>query len=691
MLRVRLSYQRQASIWAALLLFCFTSLFTVPAFSQAGLTLIAGDTSGPGAVDATGATARFRIPAAIAVDAGENVYVADTGNHTIRKVTSGGGVSTLAGSAGMIGSVDGPQNTSRFNTPIGIAVDTAGNVYVADTGNHIIRKVSPSGVTITVAGTAQVAGSTDGTGAAARFNAPTGIAVDAANNLYVADAFNHTIRKVSPAGAVTTLAGMPHISGSDNGTGQAAQFNTPVGIAVDKAGNLYVADAGNNIVRKIDGTGVVTTVAGMTGIPAANDGIGAAAGFNTPFGIASDNAGNVLVADTGNFTVRRIGADGIVTTVAGSAGNFGNEDGGASARFSAPYGIAVSPSGVAYVADTGSHNIRSISLAGEVTTYAGPLPGKGSVDGAGAVARFNIPFGIARDVSGSLYVSDTGSHTIRKIATSGVVTTLAGATNSPGTADGSGNASQFNFPYGIAVDTVGNLYVADTGNHAIRKITATGVVITLAGVSGQAGNADGAGPDARFNTPVGIAVDSAGTVYVADTGNHTIRKITPAGVVSTLAGVAGSFSSGADGIGPAARFNTPLGITSDLAGNLYVADSGNHTIRKVNATGEVSTIAGSVETAGIADGNGRQAQFNTPVGIVVDTVGTVYIADTVNQTIRKLTPAGDVTTIAGTPNVRGIALGALPGNLDFPVGLTLIGPTSLAVTSGNSVIKLTLQ
>ncbi|WP_420799694.1 hypothetical protein [Noviherbaspirillum saxi] len=484
---------------------------------------------------------------------------------------------------------------------------------------------------------------------------------------------------------------MPHISGSDDGTGQAARFNTPVGIAVDTAANVYVADAGNNTVRRIDGAGVVTTLAGMTGIPAANDGIGTIAGFNTPFGIAADNTGNLWVADTGNFTVRRISADGTVTTFAGIAGSFGNEDGTAEARFNAPYGIAVNPSGGLYIADTGNHTVRGISLAGAVTTYAGPLPGGGSMDGTGAAARFTIPFGIAAEASGTLYVSDTGNHSIRKISPAGTVATFAGTAGSPGAADGSGVASQFNLPYGIAVDTIGNVYVADTGNHVIRKITGTGVVTTMAGVAGQAGNADGTGLDARFNTPAGIAVDSAGTVYVADTGNHTIRKVTSTGVVSTLAGVPGSFSSGADGTGPAARFNTPLGIASDPGGTLYVADSGNHTIRKVSPAGVVSTVAGSVETAGSLDGNGRQAQFNTPVGIAVDAAGTIYVADTGNHTIRRLTPAGDVTTIAGTPNVGGVALGALPGNLDFPVGLALSGPNSMAVTSGNSVIKLSLQ
>jgi len=542
--------------------------------------------------------AELSSPEGIAVSSdGGTIYVADSGNNVIRKIVIAAGgsasMSTLAGSLGTSGSADGTGTAASFSYPVGIAVDARGNLYVADTDNSTIRKITSAGVVSTLAGTAGTVGSADGTGLAASFEYPEGIAVDASGNLYVADSGNSTIRKITPANVVSTLAGTAGTVGSADGTGSAASFDYPEGIAVDASGNLYVADTYNSTIRKITPAGGVSTIAGTAGTQDSTDGTGAAARFNRPSGITVDSSGNLYVADSHNSTIRKITSAGVVSTVAGTAEYYGSADGtGTAASFSEPTGIAVDASGNLYVADTYNSTIRKITSAGVVSTVAGTAGNYGSSDGTGSAASFSEPVGIAVDASGNLYVADAGNNTIRKITSAGVVSTLAGTAGNYGSADGAGTAASFDSPEGIAVDASGNLYVADAGNNTIRKITSAGVVSTLAGTAGNYGSADGAGTAASFYDPVGIALDASGNLYVADLHNNTIRKITSAGVVSTLAGTAGNYGS-ADGTGTAASFYDPVGITVDASGNLYVADLGNSLVRKITSEGVVTTIIGN--------------------------------------------------------------------------------------------------
>jgi sugar lactone lactonase YvrE len=307
----------------------------------------------------------------------------------------------------------------------------------------------------------------------------------------------------------------------------------------------------------------------------------------------------------------------MVSTFAGGEGGFADGIGG-DARFLGPFSIAIDAAGNLYVADTVNDRIRKITPAGEVSTLAGGE--EGFADGVGSDARFNKPSGIASDAAGNLYVADTFNHRIRKITPAGEVSTLAGGDE--GFADGIGSDAMLKRPFGITSDAAGNLYVADTENHRIRKITPAGVVSTLA---------DGVGDDAKFDDPSGIASDAAGNLYVANTANNRIRKITPAGAVSTLAGGERGF---ADGVGSDAKFYWPSGITIDAAGNLYVADYRNHRIRKITPTGEVSTLAGGEK--GFADGVGSDAKFDHPFGVTIDAVGNLYVTDTLNHRIRKI-------------------------------------------------------
>ena len=651
----------------------------------------------PGAVatsiDATGSAAQFSAPRGIAVDSSGNVYVADSSNHTVRKVTAAGVVTTLAGTAGTTGTAQ--STPAKFHEPFGVATDSAGNVYVADTNNNAIRKITPAGVVTTLAGGSGM-GSTDGTGSAAKFAEPHGVVLDTSGNVYVTDYVNMTIRKVTPAGVVTTLAGSPGVEGFVNGTGTAARFKSLQGIAIDTSGNLFIADSGNRSIRKVTPAGVVTTFvdgtngqlgtprgivmdstgtlyvtdysnhviyrvtsagavsrfagfergAGVAPQPGSTDGTTATALFNAPSAVAVDSAGNLYIADTSNNTVRKI-ASGNVTTLAGQAGRSSSVDGkGSAARFEDPYAVAVDGSGIVYVADATDHSIRKITTDGTVTTFAGRPGTFGSSDGTGTAALFKNPQGIAADSAGNVYVADTGNATVRKITSFGVVTTLAGSAGSPGNVDATGPTARFSSPYGIAVDGAGTVYVVDSNVNIVRKITAAGVVTTLAGSFGQIGLVDGTGAAARFAVPFDIAVDTAGNLYICDHGNHAIRKITPAGVVTTLAG--SGLPGKVDGTGSAALFKFPAGISVDSTGYVYVADTDNQVIRKISPAGVVTMIAGS--GIGSADGVGTLATFNNPKDVAVDSSGNVYVVDRGNHTIRKGTLATTATT--------SVALGA---------------------------------
>lgn len=324
--------------------------------------------------------------------------------------------------------------------------------------------------------------------------------------------------------------------------------------------------------------------------------------------------------------------DTLVSTMAGSGTSGFANGAGTVASFNAPNGVAVDSSGNVYVADLGNQAIRKVTSSGVVSTLAG-TGAQGFANGPGTSASFSNPTGTAVDSAGNVYVADAGNHAIRKISSSGVVSTLAG-TGISGFVNDSGTAASFNNPNGVAVDGMGTVYVADTDNHVIRKITSSGVVSTLAG-SGVAGFLNGAGSAAMLNAPRGVAVDSTGNVYVGDTQNNAVRKITSDGVVSTLAG--SSTSGFVNGTGTAATFNAPRGVAVDIAGSVYVADLGNQAIRKITASGLVSTHAGMINS-GFVNGDGAQARFNAPNAVAVNSAGTVYVGDTQNNVIRKIAP-----------------------------------------------------
>ena len=514
-----------------------------------GLRLIAGGLGGPGDFDGVGAAARFRSPAGITTDGAGHLFVTDVVRNVIRKIDLATGlVTTLAGTPGQAGSDDGLGSAARFNCPDGITSDGAGHLFVADSCNSTIRKVViATGAVTTFAG---VPGGSVDDGVAGPFSFPVGITLDGAGNLYVTDM--HAVRKVVIAtGTVTTLAGSPSDSGSVDGIGTAARFNTPVGITHDGAGNLFVADLWNSTIRRIViARAEVTTLAGFPGKTGGADGTGAAARFGDPAGIAFDGAGHLFVVELGGFTpfgstIRKVDiAIGEVTTLAGLAGKSGSADGtGAAARFDNPRGIASDGDGDLFIADTDNFAIRKVVIAdASVSTLAGGPASLGSEDGVGAAARFSAPRAMASDGGGNVFVSEFGSFAIRKVViATGEVSTLAGAVNDHGSDDGVGATARFDEIDALATDNAGNLFVADRGNHNIRRIViGTGEVSTVAGAAGQASSRDGVGAAALFCVPEGLATDDVGNLFVADQWNHTIRRIVIATrAVTTFAGSPG--------------------------------------------------------------------------------------------------------------------------------------------------------
>ena len=365
-------------------------------------------------VNITAATSTsYTTPATVLADSGKRLRAVFT--NALGSVNSNGAVLTVTAA------VAGTAVLAPGTEPFGVAVDAAGNLYLANF-NQTISKITPAGVLTTVAGVAGSVGTADGTGSAARFNSPLGIAVDTAGNLYVADSTNHTIRKITPAGVVSTLAGLAGSAGSANGAGSAARFSQPIGIAVTVAGTIYVGDASNRTIRSITSTGVVSTLAGLAGIGGSTDGSGSAARFGRPVGVAVDAAGTLYVSDQTNDTVRAITPGGMVSTLAGLAGNPGIADGSSAARFNDPWGAAVDAAGNVYVADRLSHTIRKITPAAVVSTLAGLAGSFGSANGTGSEARFQNPRSLAVDAAGNIYVADSGNNAIRKITPAGVVT-----------------------------------------------------------------------------------------------------------------------------------------------------------------------------------------------------------------------------------------------------------------------------
>ncbi len=635
-------------------------------------------------------------PVATATDTSGNVYFVSV--NCVFKVDQALNLNLVAGNSTTGYSGDGgPAASAQLNGPTAITLDAAGNLYIADASNYRVRRVSPAGIITTVAGNGTQGHSGDnGPATNAQLNGLAGIAVDGNGNLYFSDTVGSWVRKVSEAGIITAIAGTGSNGYSgDNVPARGAQLSGPNGIAVDASGNVYIADSNNFRIRMISAAGTITTVAGSgAGGFSGDGGPATSAQFYRVTGITVDGTGNLFITDTFNARIREV-ANGVINTVAGNGSVGFSGDGGQAilASMNNPLGVAVDGSGNILIADQNNYRIRRVGN-GAIRTLAGNgLLSYSGDNGPATSAQMNQPAGIAVDGSNNIYVVDTLNSRVRMVSPGGVITTLAGTGVAGYSGDGgSASLAQLNNPAAVAVDTGGNVYIADTFNSVIRKVLPSGVITTVAG-GGSATGDGGPATGAALYLPQGVAVDPAGNLFISDTASARIRKVSA--VDSTITTVAGNGTVGYSGDGgPAtsAQLNAPLGIAVDAIDNIYIADSRNNVIRRVSG-GLIATLAGN-GIAGYADGQGSNTQLNLPYAVALDISDNIYVADNGNSRIREVAPDGTISTISGTGTAgySGDGGPAVTAQMNTPVGVAVDGQGNVyVVDSGNGLVRKLLR
>lgn len=560
-----------------------------------------------------------------------------------------GTITTFAGSTN-----DGRQATDTALGGVrGLAADAVGNVFFSE-GYAYVRRVSVAGVLSTVVGNGVNRHRGDGGPAAMAevFN-PSGVAVDTAGNVFVAEELGR-VRKVSTSGVITTAAGngSPGFSG-DGGLATGASMYAPSDVATDAAGDLFIADPTNGRLRTVAVDGVISTLAGNGGSGSMDDGSVASSGPLPVRVIAADAAGNVYISDDIRGTVRKVTTDGIIHTFAGN-GRWGfSGDGGPAveASLNSPRALAVDATGNLFIADSSNNRIRKVDTSGIITTIAGNGSPASTGDGGPAtVAGLNLPMHLAVDAVGDIFVDDLSGH-IRRVDKSGTITNFAGGGTYGFRGDGGPAAkAELMSPSAITTDGAGDVFIADSGNGRVRRVTPDGTINTYAGTGVPGFSGDG-GPavDAQLSGVSGLAADDRGNLYVSDPGNSRIRKVSPDGIITTVAGTGKVGFGGDGGLATAATFIEPGALALDPTGILYVSDPRNQRVRKISADGVITTAAGSGAQGFVTEGvTALNATFQYPGGIATDSHGNLFIADTGNRRVRKLSPDGIVTTVAGS-------------------------------------------
>jgi len=641
------------------------------------------------------------IPLGTAVDASGNIYIAEALMNRVRRVSATSGIVTTVagtGTAGFSGD-GGPATAAMMSTPSAVAFDRAGNLYIVDFDNNRVRRVdAASQIITTFAGGGNAGFLGEGGPATAADISPVAIALDASDNLFISDPVSNRVRRVDAATRViTTVAGTDRGFAGDGGPATAAKFDAIRGLAFDSVGNLFIADMINERVRRIDSaTKVISTVAGTGALGYSGDGGPATAALLAlPQTVAVDGAGNLYIADNDNARIRKVdAATRTISTVAGTGTGGFSGDGGPASAAAVSYSTSVTldSSGNLYITDTGNLRIRRVDrITNVINTVAG-----GPGDSLPATAAVLLgPRDVALDSAGNVYIADQSNHRIRRVdAVSRVLTTVAGTGTGGFSGDGGpATAAKLYSPFGVTIDARNNIYIADDDNYRVRRVDgATGTITTLAGNGTNGFSGDG-GPAtlASLGEVAAVAVDASGNVYIADPGNARIRKVDSAGVITTFAG--GGSTLGDGGPATSAMVN-PSAITTDAAGNLYIADSFAGLIRKVDAvTKIITTVAGGGPFFAIEEGlPATAASLRSPNGIALDSAGNLYISEVNGNRVRKVSAATKtIVTIAGngTAGFSGDGGAATAAQLNGPYGLRVDAAGTIYIADrGNDRIRI---
>ena len=668
-------------------------LVSFPAQAQDVITTIIG--GGPNGIPALDAD--LYNPYGVAVDSTGNYYIAAFNQNRVFKVSTAGTITVVAGSGAQGYSGDGVTggagNASLYH-PFAVAVDSTKNVYIADQYNCVIRKVDTTNTITTIAGIAGSCGyaGDSGKGTAAEIYYPQGVAVDSSGNLFIGDENNCVVRKVVLATDIISTYAGNHTCGysGDNGAATSAEMNQVSGLAADSSGNLFIADTSNCVVREVvKSSGKIETVAGNHTCGFSGDGgLATGAEMNQFYGVTVTGT-TVSIADYYNQRVRQFTVGGNINTVAGNgtacSGTCGEGGSAVSAELYYPVGVATTSTGTIYIGDNDNYAVDDFTVGGLLNRVAGNHSASIETQYSGAPATgvvLNYPYGIASDATGNIYVNDSHNFMVREeVKSTGLVNFFAGTGIAGYLGDGAAATSaELNYNYGVAKDSLGNVYIADTNNCLVRKVNSAGTISTFAGLvvsaSPRCGYSGDGGPatSAELYYPYGVSVDSKNNVYIADYSNNVIRKVSTTGTITTIAGLPQISGYSGDG-GPAtsAMLYSPTATAVDPAGNVFIADYNNCRIREINAaTGIITTVAGNGNCTYSGDGVAIDNSVGYPQGIAVDANDNVFVSEYYAH-IRWVSPSGIITTIGGngTSGYTGDEGLATSAELYEPAGVAL--------------------
>lgn len=677
------------------------ALLALPALAQQDVisTVIGG---GPSDMPASDANLNF--PVKVAFDSAGNYYIAAASQNRVFKVNGSTGLLTVLAGNGLPGysgdGVTGGAPNAELNNPEGVAVDSAGNVYIADSYNQVIRKVDTSNTITTIVGTQATCG-----GSAGKLCYPSGLTTDTAGNLFVADSEDCQVKKVVLAtNAVSVVAGNGTCAyAGDGGLATAAELSYPAAVAIDSSNDIFIADTANCVIREVVSSSgnKIRTVAGANALGCGYNGDGispTSATLYDPNGVVVNSSGTtVTIADTNNYRIRQFtfGTGSTIQTVAGGGSGYFCGDGAAAnaACIYSPYGVSLAASGAFYIADSNNDRIRSFTVGGNINSVAGngnPTIATATNGVAPTGVTLYNPWGVYQDPSGNIFVASQNDEMVRELVQSAAVVNAFAGTGTGGFAGDGGLATtaQLNNPAGIARDSSGNIYIADEYNCVVRMVNTAGVISVFAGREGtypSCGYSGDGGPatSAQLSYANSVYVDAKNNVFIADTNNQVVREVTN-GIITTIAGIPGQNGYAGDG-GPAtsAKLNFPSGIAKDGAGNLYIADQYNLRVREINAvTGVITTFAGNGGGGFSGDGIATQNTLYYPTGVWADVNGNVFIADQANERLRWVNGAGMMTTIAGNGSggYSGDGAVATASELYYPAGVWEDGSGNLLVS-----------